>query len=36
MSLLKRLEPFQMFAVGGGGDQKAFLSSAFIQTLDLD
>ena len=39
MSLLLGLEPFKKFAVvevGGGGGQKAFSSSALVQTLDLD
>ena len=34
MSLLLGVEPFQMFGVVGG--QKVFLSSTFVQTLDLD
>ena len=43
MSLLLGPEPFQKFGVGGGGEwwwvgggQKAFESSALVQTLDLD
>ena len=40
MSLLLGPEPFQKFGVGGGwwvgGGQKAFQSSALVQTLDLD
>ena len=43
MSLLLGPEPFQKFGVGGGwwwwvggGGQKAFKSSALVQTLDLD
>ena len=40
MSILLGLEPFQKLAVGGGwvvvgGGQKAFQSSALVQTLDL-
>ena len=35
MSVLLGLELSQKFAVGGGGGQKAFQSSALVQTLDL-
>ena len=34
--ILVHLEPFKKFGVGGGGGQKAFESSALVQTLDLD
>ena len=48
MNLLQGLEPFEKLVVGGGsknftgrfqrlyGGQKAFKSSALVQTLDLD